>query len=67
MIIIYNDEITKLPNDFMTVADLAEWKNLKNQGTAIAVNDLLISKNKWTVTHLKEQDRVTVITAAYGG
>lgn len=67
MIIIYNDEITKLPNDFMTVADLAEWKNLKNQGTAIAVNDLLIPKTKWSVTRLKEQDRVTVITAAYGG
>ena len=67
MTIIYNDENVKLPNDFMTLADLAEWKKIPKQGSAIAVNDKLVKREEWSVTKLKDFDRVTVITAAFGG
>lgn len=67
MNIIYNDQPLTLPKDNMTLEELAEWKELPKQGTAIAVNDKLIKRDKWPVFNLKELDRVTVITAAFGG
>lgn len=67
MTIIFNDQPTKLPNDYMTLADLAKWKNVPEQGSAIAVNDKLVKKDLWSVTPLKEMDQITVITAAFGG
>lgn len=67
MTIFFNDEPIKLPNDFMTVADLVNWKKISEQGTAIAINDKLIKRDKWNVKELNENDRVTVISAAFGG
>lgn len=67
MTILFNNEPIKLPNDQMTLFDLAKWKNIPQQGAAIAVNDRLIKRALWNVTDLNEFDRITVITAAYGG
>ena len=67
MIVIYNNETLSLPNDNMTLSDLAKWKNISLQGTAIAINDKLIKKDNWETTYLNNLDRVTVITAAFGG
>lgn len=67
MNIYLNDILTPLPNDFMTIADLVNWKNIPSQGTAIAINDKLVRQNMWSVTNLKENDRITVISAAFGG
>ena len=67
MNITFNNEIIQLPNDYMTLQDLAQWKQIPSQGSAIAINDKLIKHDKWSVTYLKDLDRVTVITAAFGG
>lgn len=67
MTILYNNEPQKLPESNMTLADVANWKKLPEQGTAIAVNDKLITKAKWSITPINELDRITVITAAFGG
>ena len=67
MTILYNDQIFELPNLNMNLAEFAELKNVPHQGAAIAVNDKLIPRDKWKVTMLNPMDRVTVITAAYGG
>lgn len=67
MNIILNNIPTKLPSDFMSVEDLAEWKGIKKQGTAIAINDIIVKKDDWNLTKLHELDRVTVISAAFGG
>lgn len=67
MDIFFNNVLTKLPNETMTVKELAVWKNIPLQGSAIAINDKLIKHDKWAVTGLSDHDRVTVITAAFGG
>ena len=67
MTIFYNDQNIQLPSENMTLTDLAEWKQIPQQGSAIALNDKLIKRDQWSVTYLKDLDRVTVITAAYGG
>lgn len=67
MTIIYNNETLKLPQDNMTISELAKWKKIPSQGAAIALNDTLIKKNSWETTELKDMDKVIVITAAFGG
>lgn len=67
MTILYNDSPIELPNDFMNLQELADWKNLPKQGTAIALNNKLIKRDLWSVTKLNPMDQVTVITAAFGG
>ena len=67
MKIIYNNVPVDLPGDLFTLKDLAELKQIPEQGAAIALNDKLIKKDQWSVTPLKDLDQVTVITAAYGG
>ena len=67
MTIIFNNENIQLPNEYMTLEDLAKWKNIPSQGSAIALNDKLVKHDNWSVTVLKDLDRVTVITAAFGG
>ena len=62
-----NEMPVKLPNGYMTIKDLVEWKNIPAQGTAVAVNDKLVKQDLWDVTHLNELDQVTVISGAYGG
>lgn len=67
MDILLNNIPTKLPDSVMTVADLAEWKDIRRAGTAIAVNDKIVRKDMWKNAHLSSLDRVTVISAAFGG
>lgn len=67
MDIILNDVLTPLPTGCITLEDLVRLKEIKLQGTAIAVNDKIIRKDKWDITKLSNLDRVTVITAAFGG
>lgn len=67
MKILLNDVMTTLPNDYMTLDDLANWKGIPSQGTALALNNKLIKQELWKVTNLKDGDQVTVISAAFGG
>lgn len=67
MTIELNNVSEKLPNDYMTISDLVEWKKIPKNGTAIAINDKLVKQENWPVTKLNDFDRVTVISAAYGG
>lgn len=67
MNILLNNIPTPLPRDFMTVEDLVKWKGIKPSGTAVAVNDKIIRKELWNLTKLSDLDRVTIISAAFGG
>ena len=67
MNIILNNIPTPLPRDYMSVEDLVKWKGVKPTGTAIAINDKIIRKESWPLTRLSELDRVTIISAAFGG
>lgn len=67
MNIILNNIPTPLPKDYMSVEDLVKWKGVKPIGTAVAINDKIIRKESWPLTRLSELDRVTIISAAFGG
>ena len=63
----FNDQPLKLPTNWMTISDLIQWKGINPQGTAVALNDKLVTRNQWTVKRLSEGDRITIISAAFGG
>lgn len=67
MTIFLNNNPISLPEENMNVNDLVKWKQIPDLGTAVAINDVLIKREKWSVTQLKDMDRVTVISASYGG
>lgn len=67
MKILLNNIITPLPSDYMTVEELVTWRKIKPQGTAVAINDNIVKKENWHSTRLSDLDRVTIISAAFGG
>lgn len=52
----------KLPSDHMTVADLVAWKGLKPIATTVAVNDIIVRRDKWQIVRLNDFDRVTIVS-----
>lgn len=67
MKVLLNNMITDLPSDLTTVEQLLIHKNIKREGTAVAINDMIVKKADWNRTILHELDRVTIISAAFGG
>ena len=67
MRIILNDNPVDLPKNVTTVKDFVNWRQIPSQGTAIAINDKLLKQDLWPVTAFEDLDRITIISAAYGG
>jgi sulfur carrier protein len=67
MIIKINNEVLETPSENMTLREMLAWRGVKEAGTAIAVNDRLVSRTLWDVEKLSENDNVTLISAAFGG
>lgn len=67
MTIFFNNEPLNLPKEILTVEDLLKWKDIKHQGTAVAINEKLLRKDQWGITQLQDLMNVSVITAAFGG
>ena len=67
MRIILNNTPLNLPDDFMTIEQLLQWKNINPAGTAVAINNKIIKKDIWDTVKFENNDSVTIISAAYGG
>lgn len=67
MTVIINGQQTHLPNNVVFVKDLADWKSIPSEGTAIALNGKLVKADNWATARLAEFDNLLVISAAYGG
>lgn len=50
------------------LADILTQINLTDKrGIAVAVNNSIVAKSSWTSFKLKENDKITIITATQGG
>ncbi|MGM9863223.1 MAG: sulfur carrier protein ThiS [Lepagella sp.] len=67
MILFINDKPRTFDADTLTVAELVELLNIGANGTAVAVNGRLATHCAWPETEVKDGDRLTIISAAYGG
>lgn len=66
MNIIINGKITDVPEG-ISLARLAELRQIPEKGTAIAVNGKHVARNLWAEHKLQPSDSVLVISASYGG
>lgn len=62
-----NDNPILLPDEVNTISRLVEHEQISKAGTAIALNDKIVARSKWDSTCIKENDKIVVITAAFGG
>lgn len=53
--------------DNTTVAEVAAANGVGTSGAAIAVNDRLVPRSRWTETKVNPGDNLVIIKAAYGG
>lgn len=67
MTVFINNQPEQIPDNIKTISQLADFKGLKADGTAIALNDSIVRKGEWESTRISDGDRITVITAAFGG
>lgn len=67
MNIMLNNQPLTLPAQVLTIQDFMEWKKLNPVGTAVAVNGQLVLRDRWSLMRLQEMDRLSVISAAFGG
>lgn len=66
MIIKVNNKEMELSSQ-ASFQQLAETLQLPDKGVAVAVNNQMIPRTKWSETILQENDQVVVIKAACGG
>lgn len=50
-----------------TVAEVVRSLTAASSGIAVALNDTVVPRARWETTHLRERDRVDVLTAVQGG
>lgn len=67
MIIYINSSPRDIPENCRTVGNLLDFLNIKRGGTGIGLNNRLVPSREWDSTFLKNEDRVMIISAAYGG
>lgn len=67
MKLIINNETVDVMENIISVEELMKLRGIPQQGTAIAVNDMIVGRDKRASHLLKDGDRLMVITAAYGG
>ncbi|WP_304382355.1 sulfur carrier protein ThiS [uncultured Duncaniella sp.] len=67
MNIVINNQKVELADKIINVADLLTERNIPLGGTAVAVNNHLITRMNWNMTFIKDGDVVTIISAAFGG
>ena len=67
MTVFINKKETQLADktDIPAMLQLSGIENIK--GIAIAINNEVIPKNNWSDYLLKDQDKITIITATAGG
>ncbi|MDE6340641.1 MAG: MoaD/ThiS family protein [Muribaculaceae bacterium] len=62
-----NNVSTDLPNDYINLEELLEWKRIPTGGTAVAVNNKVVKHENWPLTTFNDGDNVVMISAAVGG
>lgn len=62
-----NSSLKNIPMEIDTIGKLLDYLNITRQGTGVGLNNTLVKASAWDLTHLKDEDRITIISATYGG
>lgn len=62
-----NSDYKEIPDNIHTIGKLIDFLKISRQGTGVGLNNRLIPTLKWDSTSIKNDDRIMIIAAAYGG
>lgn len=51
----------------VVLQEILDQKGFDGKGTAVAINDTVVSRKDWQSTNLSEDDKILIISAACGG
>ncbi len=63
----FNGQEKNYPQQIKTIADLLKHEEIQQQGIAIAINQVLVTKEKLLSVHLKMHDDIEIVTPFEGG
>lgn len=67
MIVYLNSEIKEIPEEVDTVGKLLDFFRIARTGTGVGINNRLVMAKDWDATRICPNDRLTVISATFGG
>lgn len=67
MILYINSKLEEIPQNVDTVGKLLDYLKVSRNGTGVGINNRLVTAKDWDKTFLRNEDRVMIISAAYGG
>lgn len=63
-----NNQIKKITSNSLTVQALLDLEiPNKQNGIALAINNVVVPKSNWNSHHIKEKDEILIISATQGG
>ncbi|WCE32129.1 sulfur carrier protein ThiS [Vibrio sp. SCSIO 43137] len=62
-----NNELVELGADVLSIEDLAGKLNIAQKGSALAVNDEIVTRGLWHGYMLSDGDRISVFRVIAGG
>ena len=67
MLVYVNNEAVTIDDNENSVSDLLRLLNKGTKGLGVGINNKLVKAKDWDSTRLRQYDRVTLISASYGG
>ena len=67
MVVYINSKLKEIPDEINTVGKLMAYLQIPSAGTGVGVNNHVVSTRNWDSTPVKEEDRIMIISATYGG
>lgn len=67
MLVFVNSKATNIPKEVNTVSRLLDFLRIPKTGTGIGINNNIVLAKNWDSTEIKEEYRIIIISASYGG
>lgn len=67
MTVYINSKPTELPAEVKTISQLLKFLRIPEEGTGVGINNRLVKASDRDLTYLKDEDRLLIISATFGG
>lgn len=67
MRITVNNQPVDLSEEYLTLKEFLEIRGVKTERTAVALNNKIVTRDKWPLVNISDGDTIMLISAAFGG
>lgn len=62
-----NSKLNNVPDEINNVARLLQYLHIPENGTGVSLNGKLVKAKDRSITYLKDEDSLLIISATFGG